>query len=526
MSTFPPEFSKPDWLAPQGPREGLSHYVEVLRTRIGLIIACAVAVTFVAGVYATLAPKKWKATSHLLISPVNGQNNFIGLPLITSSSNPGGDISTAASFVTTPEVGALVAARIGGTTGSAILGAADAVPVAQSNIVAITATASSAGRAQAIANAFAIEAVAARTNTLHRALESIIPTLRAELRNLPPTQQTGTGSLGERLAYLETLRAGPDPTISVAALAQRPAGPSWPRKKLSLVAGLLVGLVLGLGAAFALEALDPRIRHEETLRRIFRLPVLARIPRERRYARNLPLRPAELSPVAQESYRMLRVALGVRGQGNTTRSLMITGSTASEGKSSVALNLAATIAFAGNKVILVEADLRRPSVARALDLAAKPGKRGTAGVLMGEIALKDALITVRQLTDNLRVLLVEQSAPYLADGLLAASDDLVEQAEDLADYVVFDAPPVTEVSDALPLSQHVDDVLITVRLGHSRIDQLIKLGEVLTRLNVRPTGLVVVTDDTRQGGGYYAASPSGGQTLFGRLREQIPAPGV
>ena len=124
------------------------------------------------------------------------------------------------------------------------------------------------------------------------------------------------------------------------------------------------------------------------------------------------------------------------------------------------------------------------------------------------------------------VLLVEQSAPYLAHGLLAASGDLVGQAEAIADYVVFDAPPVTEVSDALPLSQHVDDVLIVARLGHSRTDQLIKLGEVLIRLNVRPSGLVVVSDEPGQSGGYYAASTSGRQTLLGRLREQIPATGA
>jgi polysaccharide biosynthesis transport protein len=527
MESFGPELGKPTWLAPQGPREGLSHYVEVVRGRVWLIVGCVALVTLAAGLYATVAAKRYRAESHLLISPINGQNQYTGLGLITASSNPGGDISTAASLVTTPEVGALVAARIGDASATEALGGVSAVPVAQSNIVAITATASSAARAQAIANAFAFETVQARTETLHRVLEGIIPTLRATVRSLPAAQQTGQGSLGERLAVFESLRAGPDPTISVASLAQRPPGPYWPRKKLSLIAGFLVGLVLGLGGAFALEALDPRVRREEALRRIFRLPVLARIPRERRYGRNLPIRPAELSPVAQESYRMLRVALGVRGQGGTQRSLMVTGSTASEGKSSVALNLAATLAFSGHKVILVEADLRRPSVARALDLAAKPGKRGTAGVLMGEIALKDALIPVRQLTDNLSVLLVEQSAPYLADGLLAASDDLVDQAEALADYVVFDAPPVTEVSDALPLSQHVDDVLITVRLGHSRTDQLVKLGEVLTRLNVRPSGLVVVTGDARQGGGYYATPQSGSSNgLLGRLRDQIPAAGV
>jgi Mrp family chromosome partitioning ATPase/capsular polysaccharide biosynthesis protein len=514
----------PDWLAPQGPREGLGHYVEVIRDRRRLIVSCIVVVTVVAGLYAKLAAPQWKAESHLLVTPVNSETNLNGLGLITNSANPTADVLTAASLVTTSEVAALVAAQVGHANGRALLGQVSAVPVAQSNVVAITATASTAARAQAIANAFALATVQQRTRALHSHLEAIVPTLKHQVEALPPSQQTGQGSLGERLAALETLAAGPDPSVSVESLAQLPSAPSWPNTKLSVIAGILIGLVIGLGAAFALESLDPRIRREETLRRIFHLPVLARIPRERRPAsRHLPLRPGELSPAAQESYRMLRVALRARSDASGMHSVMITGSTRSEGKSTVALNLATTLAFSGDKVILVEADLRRPSLAGALDMLAKRGRRGTAGVLMGEITLRDALIPVSRLSDNLSVLLVEQSAPYLADGLLAASDDLVEQAQTLADYVIFDAPPVTEVSDALPLTQHVNDVLIVARLGHSRTDQLVNLGEVLARHNVRPSGLVIVSDDFNIGSGYYAAPTTRPQSLGAKAREQISA---
>jgi Mrp family chromosome partitioning ATPase/capsular polysaccharide biosynthesis protein len=514
----------PDWLAPQGPREGLGHYVEVIRDRRRLIVACVVVVALVAALFAKLSSPEWKAESHLLITPVNSETNTVGLPLITNSANPTADVLTAASLVTTSEVGALVAAQLGHTTGRAVLGQVSAVPVSQSNVVAITATAGTAEGAQALANAFALATVRQRTRTLHHALEAIIPTLKHQLEALPTSEQTGQGSLGERVAYLQTLAAGPDPTVSVESLAQRPTAPSWPKTKLSVIAGILIGLVIGVGAAFALESLDPRIRREETLRRIFRLPVLARIPRERRPAsRHMPLRPGELSPSAQEAYRMLRVAIRARGESGGTHSMMITGSTRSEGKSTVALNLAATIAFSGDRVILVEADLRRPSLAGALDLLAKRGKRGTAGVLMGEISLADALIPVPRLSENLSVLLVEQSAPYLAEGLLAASDELVEQAGSLADFVIFDAPPVTEVSDALPLTQHVDDVLIVARLGYSRTDQLVNLGEVLARQNVRPTGLVVVSDDFNMGSGYYAQPVTRPAGLGAKARERISA---
>jgi polysaccharide biosynthesis transport protein len=260
---------------------------------------------------------------------------------------------------------------------------------------------------------------------------------------------------------------------------------------------------------------------------MFRLPVLARIPRERRPSSSrAPLRPDELSEVALESYRMLRVALGIRGFSTDRyslidpRSVMITGSASSEGKSTVALNFASVLAAAGSRVILIEADLRRPSLAGALRVRAVSG---ITSVLTHDIELKDALIPLDGSDRNLEALLVDHASPFLADGLLASGSELVSQAKLLADYVVIDAPPVTEVSDALPLSQHVDDVLIVARLGHSRTDQLTKLGEVLARQGVRPTGLVIVGDDFAQPGGYYPESSPKRRGLRKRSGRQVPA---
>jgi Mrp family chromosome partitioning ATPase/capsular polysaccharide biosynthesis protein len=513
-----------NWLAPQGPREGLSHYAEVIRGRLGLILACVVVATVAAGLYVKLTPSAWTAESQLLITPVNGETSLIGLGLLTNSGNPTGAISTAASFVTTPEVAALVAARVQDTTASAALGEVSAVPVAQSNIIAIKATAPSAAKAQAVASAFALETVQNRTLTLHRQLDKIIPSLKAQVEALPVAQRTGQGSLGERLASLQALRAAPDPTISVETLAPLPTAPSSPKTKLSIVAGILVGLVIGLGVAFAQDGLDPRVRREEGLRTIFRLPVLARIPRERsrrsRASHGLPLRPSDLSPAAQEGYRMLRVALGVRGASSISRSLMITGSTSSEGKSTTALNLAATIASAGRRVILIEADLQRPSLAMTLGMHSS---LGMADVLMGEVTLEDALVTVDWLGDNLKLLVAERADHYLADSLLTATDKLVGPAKALADYVIFDAPPVTEVSEILPLCQHVDDLLIVTRLGRSRVDQLVNLGEILTRQGVRPVGIVIVDDDLNQSGGYYYGRVSSGSNRRLPWRKRVAA---
>ncbi len=502
------------WLAPQGPREGLSHYAEVVREHLRLIIGCVLVATVVAGLYAKLAPQTWTAESHLLVTPVNSEANLIGLGLITNSANPSGDVSTAASLVTTSEVADLVASRIGHTTPRAVLEQVSAVPVAQSNVLAITATASTAARAQTIANAFALGTVDNRTQQLHNQLDAIIPTLKAQVQALPPAQQTGQGSLGERLAALQALRAGPDPTISVESLAQRPTSPSSPKTKLSILIGALVGLIIGLATAFLLEGVDPRIRREETLQRIFRLPILARIPRERHGAtQHNPLRPDQQTQATLESYRMLRVALGLRGPSiidtatHNARSVMVTGSASSEGKSTVALNLAWAVATAGHRVILIEADVRRPSLGATLGITASSG---VVGVLMHEIDLESALISVDMgdgADGSVGLLPVEQTGLYLADGLLASGGDLIEQAKALADFVIVDAPPVTEVSDALPLSQYVDDVLIVTRLRRSRVDQLVHLGEILARQGVRPAGVVIVGDDLMQRSGYYYAEP-------------------
>jgi succinoglycan biosynthesis transport protein ExoP len=491
------------WFAPQGPREGLGHYVQVVRDRRWLIIACVLVATIAAGAYAKLAPRSYQAESQLLITPVNGETSLIGLSLLTNTSNPTGAISTAASFVTAPAVASLVAAGVGHATASELLGEVSATPVASSNVIAVTATASSPARAQAIANSFALATVQNRTQILHKELEKIIPTLQSRVEALPPAQRTGVGSLGERLASLQTLLAGSDPTISVESRAPLPTSPSSPKTKLDVLAGILVGLVIGLGAAFAREGLDPRVQREEQLRGIIRLPVLARIPHERsRFSSRTPLRPSQLSPGAQEAYRMLRVALGVRGPSSVSRSVMVTGSMHSEGKSTTALNLAATIAAGGRRVILVEADLQRPSLGAALGV---DEPQGVAEVLMGDLSLEDALVTPKGTGENLKVLLAGRSYGSLVDGLLTAASRLIEPAKELADYVIFDTPPVTDVSDVLPLSQHVDDVLVVSRLGHSRVDQLVNMGEVLSRQGVRPTGLVIVDDDFNHGSGYYYA---------------------
>jgi receptor protein-tyrosine kinase len=289
--------------------------------------------------------------------------------------------------------------------------------------------------------------------------------------------------------------------------ANTPSSPFAPRPKLTLAAGILAGLILGVGGAFAMNALDPRLRREEQLRELYTLPILARVPKEKRartfsfgprrwgfgppekIRRALP--PGELSPTTLESFRTLRTMLAAqRGTDSESRSILVTGPSPFDGKTTTAINLASSLALAGNRVILIEADFRRPTVAEALGLQVR---FGIGDVLLGNVALERALVPAPPFDYDLSVLLVGRADDWLAEVLsLPAAEALLEEAKGLADYVVLDSPPLTQVIDAMPLARRADDVVVVVRLGSSNLGQLVRLGDLLDQNAIRPAGFVVV----------------------------------
>ena len=184
---------------------------------------------------------------------------------------------------------------------------------------------------------------------------------------------------------------------------------------------------------------------------------------------------------------------------------MITGPSPSEGKTTTAINLAASLALAGNSVILIEADLRRPKVGKALGISAT---RGIASVLLDGLPLSDALVTSEAYGDNLQLLLVDRAGEWMADQFsLPAAQNLVEEAKELADYVIIDSPPLAEVIDALPLAQMTDEVVIVARLGRTHLNKLTRLGEILGQYGVRPAGFALVGVSPTTEYGYYTERP-------------------
>jgi capsular exopolysaccharide synthesis family protein len=499
------------WLNPSVDEQGLARYATTIRERKWLILATVLLTTLAAVAYLVTTSKVYQAESDILVTPVAGNDPvYTSLGLISASSDPTRDVETASRLITTVDVARRVKTALHSPLGAgALLKKVTVQPVAQSNIVAITAEGDSPQAAQQLANTFGREAVNQRTELFHRQLDSSIANLKPQV----PTSGAGStstdpNSLASQLQRMQTLRLAPDPTMRVETQADLPTGPSSPKPKLSIAAGILAGLVLGIGGAFALQVLDPRLRREEQLRRLYGLPILARIPKDTRAHGAGALAPEMLSPSTIEAYRTLRATLAAsRGREIGSTSILVTSPSPSEGKTTSAINLASSLALAGNKVILIEADLRRPAIAKALGIEPR---HGTGSVLLETVDLQDALETTRAYGNYLQVLCADYSGAasgWMADRLfLPSAQNLVVEAKKLADYVVIDSPPLSEVIDALPLAQRADEVLVVVRLGKSHLTKLAHLAELLSRHGIRPVGFAVVGAQG-QSEGYYAAPP-------------------
>ncbi len=407
-----------DWIQPPQEEGGLRRYLETLRERAWIVVAAVAITTGIALLYVLTASKVYEAEAHLLITPISSEDPaLVGLPgLIPPSNDPTRDVTTASQLVTNIEVADRVKKAINSDlSGRELLRKATAEPVASSNIVAVTGEAGSPGEATEIANAFATQAVAKQNQQLRDAIDDRLPQLQQRLRQGagdPTALRNSIGALESVRAG--TSRAGTSPSMSVETEADPPSSPASPRPALTIAGALLAGLVLGIGAAFGSQALDPRLRREEQLRRLYRLPILARIPRQARSHGDRPLGPLELSPATSEAYRTLRGTLAVsrRAAGAESHAILVTGSSPSEGKTTTAVNLSSSLATAGHNVILIEADLRRPGIGAALDLQSQ---YGVASVLVESIALQEALVTTPTFGSNLGILLADYEGGWISD---------------------------------------------------------------------------------------------------------------
>lgn len=242
---------------------------------------------------------------------------------------------------------------------------------------------------------------------------------------------------------------------SVIDEARRPGDPVSPRRNLNLAAGLLLGLLAGLAAALGLEALDKTVRHASETAGLTGAPLLATVPRHRSRTGGA------VGPAVAEAFRSLWTSIHFASRDRPVRILVVTSAEPGDGKTTTALGLARA-ASAGQRVVLVEGDLRRPQLSPQLGLDPAPG---VTAVLAGTASLETAL---QRVDGNLQVLVAGEPTPNPAG--IAASQALATLLDDLAgrvDLVVVDSPPLLAVADGSALAALADTTILVVSAGRT-----------------------------------------------------------
>ncbi len=279
--------------------------------------------------------------------------------------------------------------------------------------------------------------------------------------------------------------------INIVDPAIVPEYPVKPQKSRNLLLGLLVGLMVGAGAAFFTDYLDDTIKDEEEAKRALGWPLLAMIPTIEGAAKESG--PADLvvqtnpKSSSAEAFRGLRTAVHFSSLKPDCKVVMITSSFPGEGKTTIAANLALTFAQSGNRVLLVDCDLRRPALHKIFGHSRNPG---VTEVLAGDVPLGKALHATG--IENIALLTAGTIPPNPAELLSSGSmRDLLARFRGSYDMVILDAPPVIPVTDAPLLTALTDLVVVVVEAGRIPANAAKRMKELLQSVQAPVAGFVL-----------------------------------
>jgi succinoglycan biosynthesis transport protein ExoP len=474
----------------------LRDYLHVLRRRKWIVIVPIVIAPLVAVVLAHLQPTRYAASAQVTVSQQDLSSSVGDLSQSTQAEDPVRSLATQAQFARLPAIAqrAVSVAGVPNESASDLLAASTVTASQTDDFLTFKVSDAKRARAMRLATAYAGQYVAyyrqyksGQLAAASRALQRQIQQLAREGRRSSRLYANLVGKANQLAAAGAV--AGTTGAV-VSATHATPAGSNVLRDGLL---ALVLGLVVGLGLAFLCDALDPRVRSAEEMGDHLRLRLLGRLPRPPRHLRRAttPVTLAHPESPHAEPYRMLRTSVEFmigRGAGERTNGvavpagwatrgyrLMVTSALAGEGKSTTVANLSVAFAQAGRKVLLVDLDFRRPSLARFFGIDAK---RGLADVITGPVRVSDVVSEIKlrrgQSSDgngdgssvsfsraldektrrrrgsrgSLRLLPFGAPAATLGALLLSGIKRVLNELRTDADLVLIDSPPLLKVGDA------------------------------------------------------------------------------
>ncbi|TFB75824.1 polysaccharide biosynthesis tyrosine autokinase [Cryobacterium glaciale] len=436
-------------------------YLRTITRRWLLIIIVGLLGGAVAWGYAASLPAQYQATNSVFVTSDRGETTSELLQTSTFTQNL---VESYAQLATTPTVLGPVINQLGLDISTQAL-ASRVSAVTPLNTVFINITVTSRSAAQAVDLADAV------SDSLATAVENLAP--------------KGPDNL-------------PSITVKTVSPAQLPGSPFAPNTQLIVLTGLLLGLALGVLYALAREVFDTRVSTEKDLDRVSSDPLLGKVGRKKRTdPAGLVMRVMPHSAMA-ESYRRVRANLEFIDVDSPPRSAVVTSAVTRDGKSTTAINLALAMAERSSRVLLIDADLRRPSIAELCDLE---GDVGLTTVLLGDVDPDDAIV---RWSDGLDVLPSGAVPPN--PGQLLGSDAMKTLMQRLLqdyDFIVVDSPPLLPATDALGLSHLTDGAIVVARYKSTTRQQLTTTLESLEAVNARILGIVLNQVRERRAEVYY-----------------------
>jgi Mrp family chromosome partitioning ATPase/capsular polysaccharide biosynthesis protein len=500
----------------------LRGYLRVLREHVVLILLVTLLVGAAAFAFAVREPRRYEASAQVLLT-----SQDVGA-ILTNTANPEASgqpdriAQTQAQLARVPAVlrRTLRAAGVRDLTSDRLLQDSAVTADPTSDLLTFVVKASTSSLAERLATAYAHQFTAYGHALDLAPLTATSQRLTTRLEQLRKAGLAGSSlavTLRGRLREVSALTElrSPDATVVRDAGA---AQQIQPRPFRGLAIGLPVGLVLGVAIALLARVLDTRVRTTSDLERWLRLPLLGRIPRPpRRFRHGLVMRHAPTSPYA-EALAALRTNVELANRIDGGAVLMATSVTGDpiEGKSTTVANLAIAFARVGHRVVLVDLDLRQPTLAGLFDVDGTPG---LTEVLVGQAGLEDALLPLPldasvarrwgkshdpvapvELGGSLHLLPAGAASVHAPDLVGSpAVGVLLDRIREYADLVLVDTPPLLRASDAVALSARVDALVFVVRIGHERRGTLGEARRILSRVPAAKLGFIAADSRTRAG---------------------------